>query len=204
MNLTPAIATPMTAAPGAHATGPIALLWNWLPSAEFVGRVLAGTPSWVWGLLAGLVVLGGLQTRDRTAGLARIVTLPLALMAFSLWGLVSAFGAAPGGIAAWLVAAAIVVFGFSRLDAPQGTSYDAATRRFHLRGSWVPMLLILGIFFTRYVVNVGIAIHPELKAHGDFAFAVAALYGALSGIFAGRTLRLARMAASPAALVPAA
>ncbi|HVZ46362.1 MAG TPA: DUF6622 family protein [Ramlibacter sp.] len=170
------------------------MLWGSLPSAGFVRQVLSGTPAWVWGLLAALVVVGYLQTRDRTASLARILILPVALGAYSVWGMLGAFGAGMNVILPWLAAVAIVVYGFSRLGAPEGVSYDANTRVFRMSGSWVPMLLILGIFFTRYVVSVDVAIHPELKTHGDFALSIATLYGAMSGIFAGRALRIARMA----------
>ena len=40
---------------------------------------------------------------------------------------------------------------------------------------------------------------PDLKANANFMLAMATLYGAFSGIFAGRTLRLLRLAMRPAA-----
>ena len=55
------------------------------------------------------------------------------------------------------------------------------------------MALILGIFLTKYAVGVSVAMHPELKLQANFSVAVAMLYGAFSGIFAGRALRLIRL-----------
>ena len=67
-----------------------------------IGQILINTPLWVWGLLAGLLVLGLSQTRSRSVGMARIALLPLGLGAFSLYGTFSAFGAAPVVLGQWL------------------------------------------------------------------------------------------------------
>jgi hypothetical protein len=47
-------------------------------------------------------------------------------------------------------------------------------------------------------VGVSLAMHPALAANGNFTLAVATLYGVFSGIFAGRTVRLLRLAVRPA------
>jgi uncharacterized membrane protein len=169
-------------------------------SLGMLAQIFANTPLWVWGLLAGLIVLGLSQTRTRTAGLPRIVILPVAMGAFSLWGTLSAFGIAPVVVIAWTLAAALLVALVLRKPVPAGTRFDAATRQFHLPGSWVPMFLILGIFLTKYAVGVTLAMRPDLRALPDFTLAVAIVSGAFSGLFAGRTVRLLRLAARPATL----
>ena len=80
-----------------------------------------------------------------------------------------------------------------KLPLSQGTRYDASTRSFDLPGSWLPMALILGIFATKYAVGVSLVMHPALADSASFAYAISALYGAMSGIFSGRTLRLIRL-----------
>lgn len=158
---------------------------------EAIGPILRQTPAWVWGLLAALVALGVSQLRDRTASLARMSIMPAAMTAFSLWGTASAFGSSPlaGQIAiVWLGAAAVA---FALLAPGRAKAeYDAATRTFHLPGSVVPMLLILGIFSVKYVVGVELAMAPRLVADTQYALTVAALYGAFTGIFVGRATRL--------------
>jgi uncharacterized membrane protein len=167
-----------------------------------IAQILINTPLWVWGLLAGLLALGFSQTRSRSVGLARVVLLPLGLGAFSLYGTVSAFGASPAVLGSWLAATLVLVLVVTQLALPAATHYDSATRRFQLPGSWVPMALIMGIFLTKYAVGVSLVMHPELKAHANFSLAIATLYGVFSGIFAGRTLRLLRLAARPGAPLP--
>lgn len=160
-------------------------------------RILANTPPWVWGLLAALLALGIGQMFARTASLARVMVLPAAITSLAFYGILSAFGAAPAGWLTWCAAAALAVPALLRLPLPAGSRYDAATRRFHLPGSPLPLILILGIFLTKYVVGVMLAIRPSLAHDGGFTVSVAGLYGAFSGILIGRALRLARLARSP-------
>jgi len=163
--------------------------------------VLKGTPTWVWGLLAGLACLGLSQARERTASRARTAVMPIAMTSLSLWGTVSAFGASPmfGYVMlAWMFAAAVMLAVVTPTSAPSGSSYDAATRTFRLPGSWVPLALILAIFLVKYVVGVDLAMQPTLSRDGEYTLVVGALYGLSSGVFAGRAARLWRLAFQPA------
>lgn len=160
--------------------------------------ILTGTPAWVWGLLAGLVVLGLAQTRERQAGIPRLVLLPVGMGIFSLGGLLSDFGTDPLLALAWAAPAAAVMAAITVRPIPQGVRFDAATRRFTLPGSWVPMLLILSIFLGKYAVGVSINMVPTLRFDTTFALAVALASGALTGVFAGRTARLLRLTVRPA------
>ena len=56
------------------------------------------------------------------------------------------------------------------------------------------MMLILGIFMTKYVVGATSAMHPALIHDTGFSLGFSALYGAFSGIFLGRAARLLRLA----------
>lgn len=167
---------------------------------EAIVTIVQQTPTWVWGLLGGLVALGMSQARDRTASLARIVLMPVAMTGFSIWGVVSAFGSAPefAALAGVWLALALALFAAIAIGRPVGT-YDAATRTFALPGTLVPLALILAIFLTKYVVGVELAMQPQLVRDSSFTLTVAALYGAFSGIFAGRTARLLKLVLRPAA-----
>ena len=161
-------------------------------------RILANTPPWVWGLLAALIALGVSQLFTRRAGMARIMILPVAMTALAVFGLLSAFGAAALALLLWCATAALAARWIARRPPPARTLYDAATRRFTLPGSALPLAIILGIFFTKYAVGVLLALQPGLAAQAGFAAGVAALYGLFSGVLAGRALRLWRLAQQPA------
>jgi hypothetical protein len=166
-----------------------------------VGAILNGTPTWVWALLGALVLLGWSQTKPRTAGLVRVALLPIAMTALSVWGTFSAAGNSPQRgdvLLAWIASAAFAAALTAPGAPPRGTRFDSLSRTFTMPGSWVPMLLILGVFVTRYVVGVKLAMQPTLASDEQFASAVSAIYGFFSGIFVGRTARLWRFAMHPA------
>ena len=173
------------------------------PSA--VVDIVRKTPLWVAGVLAGLLWLGFSAARSRRVHLNRLLAMPAAMGALALWGVQSAFGATgqlAGLLGLWALCYAAVLALGSRLAPPAGARYDVATRSFALPGSWVPMGLILLVFLMKYGIGVQLAMEPALAHQGSFAFAVTALYGALSGLFAARTLRVLRLmrpAAQPVA-----
>lgn len=164
---------------------------------QMLGPIIRNTPPWVWGLLAALLALGLSQLRSRNVSLTRITLLPLAMTGLSLWGTVSAFGSSPllgYVLLAWAVSAALILGLIAPLAPQAGTQYHAASRSFHVPGSWVPLALILGIFLTKYIVGVELAMQPTLANDGQYTLIIGTLYGLFSGAFVGRAVCLWRLA----------
>jgi hypothetical protein len=157
-------------------------------------QIIIHTPLWVWALLVALVALGYSQSRSRTINLRRVVIMPIAMILLSLYGTMSAFGASSVVLSTWLAAGAMVASLVMLRPAPMGTAYDSIGRQFAVPGSWLPLLVILGIFCTKYAVGVTLAMHPSMARDALFAMLVDMLYGVFSGFFAGRALRLWRLA----------
>jgi hypothetical protein len=63
------------------------------------------------------------------------------------------------------------------------TTFDPAARRLAIPGSWVPLRLMMVIFFTKYSVAVALALHPEIHTDRVVAVGVSLIYGILSGLF---------------------
>jgi uncharacterized membrane protein len=171
------------------------LLWGKLAA---LAPIVQATPSWVWALLAGLAILGWLQSRDRTASLGAVTGLPVGMAVFGLWGTVGAFGRSPlmpEALGLWLLATGAVLALLAQR--PAVAWYDRDTRSFDLPGSWLPMALFLLAFALRYTVAVQLALHPALAGERLFALPVAALYGAFGGLFLGRAAQLWRLALRP-------
>jgi predicted neutral ceramidase superfamily lipid hydrolase len=161
---------------------------------EALGPIVQNTPKWVWGLLAFLLALGISQLRDRTASLARVSILPAAMTALSIWGMLAAFGTSPllaQALGVWIVCAGLVYAAVSTLQTK--ATYDPATRTYALPGSVVPLVLVLGIFLVKYFVGVELAMAPALTRDTQYALTVAAIYGALTGMFVGRASLLWRL-----------
>ncbi|MDP9899203.1 DUF6622 family protein [Variovorax ginsengisoli] len=157
-------------------------------------QIVAHTPTWVFAVFALLIWLGSKQWIGGSVGLVRATVVPLAMAVFSLYGVVSAFAATPSALIGWAAAAAVGLLLVLQRRLPDSTRYDAARRSFHVAGSAVPLVLMMGIFSTKYVVGVQLVMHPELATHLNFALAIATLYGAFAGVFTGRAVRLCRLA----------
>ncbi len=159
-----------------------------------LNQILTNTPPWVWVLLLALLWLGWSQTRARSASLRRITLMPLAMTGLSLYGTLTAFGAEPLVMLTWLGAGGVMATLVVQQALPQATHYDSETRRFALPGSWVPLMLILGIFMTKYVVGAVTAMQPALTRDVSFSLGFGALNGVFSGVFLARAARLWRLA----------
>ena len=149
-------------------------------------NILEHTPIWVWMLFAGLLALGLQQTRTREVSKARATILPLIMAALSFRGVLSAFGLVPVALAAWAAGVALSLYFLAPLVGVRGARWLPETNRFVIQGSWIPVILIVGIFLTKYIAGVAMAIHPPLVADTVFAVCVSLVYGAFAGMFWGR------------------
>lgn len=153
-------------------------------------EIVRHTPSWVWLLLAVLLWRGYGMTRPQQVTQTRAAMLPALFTALSLSGVISTFGAQPGALLCWAGGLVLSAYEVQRHGAPKGAVYLAQSRRYALPGSWVPLLLIVLIFVVKYGVGIQLALHGELRQVELFLLAVSTAYGALSGMFLGRALRL--------------
>jgi hypothetical protein len=153
-------------------------------------QILQHTPVWVWALLLALLALGFAQTRPRSVPRSRLLLLPLALLALGLWTMAPNWVAQPLTLLVWLcMLGAFGLVGF-RLPPPAGAHWQAETARLQLPGSWFPLVLIVTIFGLRYSMGVSLALHPAWRSALAVLLPAAATFGALSGLFLGRSLRL--------------
>ena len=152
---------------------------------QFALAILSHTPLWVWLILAALVALGLRQARNHRVPPARLWIQPVVLGGLSLAGTVSAFGAQALPLAGWLAGVLLGVAANQRLRLPRQVQL-LPDGRLSIGGSWVPMVLLMLIFWLRYAVAVSLAVSPTLAAEPIFVGMAGALYGAASGLFGAR------------------
>jgi hypothetical protein len=163
---------------------------------EALGSIFKRTPTWVWGLFATLLALGLSQVRSRKVRLPRMILIPLVMTSLSFWSTVSAFGSSTlfsQVVLCWITGATLMLSLVASRPPQTGTRYDVATHHLHLPGSWVPLALIMGIFLTKFVVGIDLAMQPALARDFTYALTVSGLHGIFSGVFAGRALRQWRL-----------
>lgn len=154
-----------------------------------IAQIVSHTPTYVWALLAFLLYRGVLASRDREIAIRKLFIIPAVMLWLSLssmnehgalgagvWG-VWALGVAAGAALTWKLGAGAVI------------AVDRAAGTVRQRGSWAPLMLMIAIFVTKYVVAVLTAMHPELQQNLGFAAAVTVLFGLFNGVFIGRLAR---------------
>jgi predicted neutral ceramidase superfamily lipid hydrolase len=156
--------------------------------------ILQHTPTWVFALFAVIVWVGYKQTQPRNVSLRRASIMPLVMVVFSFTGIHSAFGNNPLAYLCWVVGLASVVVAASAMGWQRKARYLPASHRLELPGSWLPLALILAIFFIKYTVAVTLVMHPALRQTMPFVAGLCFTYGLFSGLFLVR-------AASPWLLV---
>jgi hypothetical protein len=149
------------------------------------------TPPAVWAVLAVLVLLGLRQLRTQTIPASRIWLVPAVVGAASLAGALRGFAGAGELLtgACWLVGATIGFMSNRWLDLPRRVAANP-DGTFTVGGSIAPLLVFVGVFMVRYVVNVALAIKPSLAFDPTAAAAAAAAYGFTAGLLAARSRKI--------------
>ena len=147
-------------------------------NANLIGNVLGYTPVWVWFLLVGLIALGLKWTQPRQTGLTGIFVVPAIMVLLSLSHLLS------DGLS--MVSLAALALG-GLLGVAAGLSLERRYRpvalgggRLQLAGEWTPMLVMLGVFLTRYTGAAVAAAAPVVAEGLEFRL----MLGGLSAFFA--------------------
>jgi len=157
-------------------------------------EILRRTPSWVFVLFFVLLAVGYVQTEDRAVSRTKVSILPLAMIALSLYGVISAFGIGPVGLSSWVLGVAVAVWLGARLPTPRGVCFSIETQLFSVPGSWFPLALMMAIFFTKYAVGVTLARQLPIANEPVFIGSISLCYGFLSGLFIARALVIWRSA----------
>ena len=157
-------------------------------------EIVRRTPSWVFVLFFVLLAAGYFQSKDRTISRNKVSILPLAMIALSFYGVISAFGTAPVGVSSWVLGVVVATWIGARLPTPRGVCFSIETQLFSVPGSWFPLALMMAIFFTKYAVGVILARQLPIANEPAFIGAIGLCYGFLSGLFLARALVIWRSA----------
>jgi hypothetical protein len=157
-------------------------------------QILTHTPVWVWIVLVVLVKLGLSQTKPHDVSLVRVTILPLVMLALSASGVLSAFGYFPVALGGWAAGVGIALVFARNAIAVRGATWSTETQKLHLPGNWVPLMLMMGIFGTKFLAGISLAMNPTLATHAVFAGLCSLTYGAFSGLFLARGLSLRSLA----------
>lgn len=168
---------------------------------EVITQILAHVPTWVWAILAFIVVMGVRQSRDQSMSRGRLLILPIVWLAFGFWGVETTFGLHAAPLLAWVAGLAASLALVRRSGWPGGAYAEgkAEAQRYFVPGSWTPMALMLTIFCAKFALGMSLAMNPALAQQAAAAIGFSALFGALSGAFLGRSRNILARGVRPAA-----
>ena len=151
-------------------------------------QILVKTPVYVWAILAFLLYRGLLAARDRDITVTRMLVIPLLMLVLALQAIAMKFGMASLGMAAWTAGLAAMVlqrrsFGLDKVTL--GSSANAL----RVRGSWMPLAMMMLVFLIKYALAVTLAIRPQVAEDAVFAASVCGLLGLCNGYFVGQLAR---------------
>jgi hypothetical protein len=149
-------------------------------------------PVWVFAILLGLIAMGLVQTRTRLVKPRVLVGVASGLLAYSAWGVTSAFGVQPAALLAWATGLALALGLLMRWVAPQGLVRQGHTVQ--VPGSWLPMALLLSIFLAKFVLGMATGLGASFVQASWFVVLASAVFGLLSGSFAARAWAVHRFA----------
>ena len=148
--------------------------------------IMQKTPPWVYLLFIALLVFGIKQKRDRTASKAALLLLPVGMIIFSLFDMTTNIGISGYQLMSWSTGAVIAWPLALRLLTPQNIGYDATTGKVFVPGSWVPLIIIMGVFSVKYVQGAITALSPQTTNTVLFLWLFSFFNGVFFGIFSAR------------------
>jgi hypothetical protein len=151
-------------------------------------EILKRTPPWVFVLFFVLLALGYSQSKERAVKRGSVSVLPIVMITLSFYSVFSAFGIAPVGFIFWLFGSGAAVLLGLVLTVPRSVRYSTETQLYLVPGSWLPLVLMMTIFFIRYYVGYVFARQLPIAVEPVFIGSISFCYGIFSGLFFARAL----------------
>jgi uncharacterized protein with PQ loop repeat len=154
--------------------------------------ILSKIPVWVLPLFIGLVFLGIRQSRTRIIAPGTFTAVAIAMLVFSVYGVVTTFGFTPVAVLGWTTGVVAAVLCGKALFGPSGLTH--AAHAVSVPGSWVPLVLLLSVFVAKFVLGFATAVQSPVVVQPWFVATASLALGVLSGGFTSRALVVRRFA----------
>ena len=149
------------------------------------------TPWWAFVIFVVLIFLGYKQSFDHTLDFKRAVIFPIAMLIFSLFSLLSSFGFLFYSSLNWLAG---LIFGvILGLNNFKSQIIKISSDLFLIKGNRCYIVIMMTIFFTKYIVAYSEARNLEILKSNLFISFISFILGIFSGIFAARILAILRL-----------
>jgi hypothetical protein len=148
-------------------------------------QIITDIPVFVWPLFA-ILLLGGLKARKtNTVPLASMLLIPCGFFIWSFFSFFEKYTADPVAISLWIgCLGAGFLIGFSHMQ-KLTLKFDREKKKIEMPGSWIPLILSMSIFSSKFSLGMMSAMLPHLN--GSLLFLGLELFATIIlGVFAGR------------------
>ena len=160
-------------------------------------QIFTKMPLFVLPLFAMLLHVGLRARRRSSFPIAVLVLIPSLFFGLSLFLFLGKYGTNPGAILFWFLSFAVGgAIGFSYAQTLK-LQFDRKKKRVEIPGSWIPLILLMSIFTSKFSLGMITSMMPHLT--GSLLLLGLELFPtSILGIFAGRGVNcLIRYRASP-------
>lgn len=147
-------------------------------------QILIRTPFHVWVILAGLIYRGTIASTNREVAFWKLFIIPAIMPLLTLPDLAIKFGHIGTTFGIWAAAAGVTAALTWHCSSGKVALAKQAGNVL-VRGSWLPLAAMMGVFCAKYALNVMLAISPQARHDALIAGIACALFGLLNGIFFG-------------------
>ena len=155
---------------------------------EAIVQALVHTPWWVY-LLFGFIFYKGVRSlKTRVVSLKKLIIVPLVVSIISLDTLFTQIAFTPFNFFLLFFSFfAGVLLGY-RITIASSIEVDRDHLLYRVPGGYLTLLLIVGVFATKYYIGYEEAIDPDLLTQDSFETFVIIASSLFAGIFAGKLL----------------
>jgi hypothetical protein len=150
-------------------------------------EIIKNTPVWVFMLFSVLLWLGLNQSKTRTIKITTSLILPCIMLILSLHSILTVFPDKFFNLALWLSTMLIACYIGLKLNIVN-VNYRKPDKHIEIEGSWLPLILIIFLFITKYTVGVLHSLHSDIIAEPSFIIIICGLLGLFNGLFTSRGL----------------
>jgi hypothetical protein len=153
---------------------------------NLIWDALTHTPWWVYLLFFYLLKIGYDATKSQIVSFKKLYILPLVFLALSINTLLTSFQISPTTLLVYLLS---LLSGSGigwLLVRNSDLKFDHKNGLVRVPGTWVTLILIMMIFFTKYFFSYSLSVDPTLAEDTNFEFLMLSVSGVCTGLFVGR------------------
>jgi len=146
-------------------------------------QILLNTPLYVYWIFFSLLFVGISQLKTREVGIKRALIIPIVLVILSVLGLLSDFGVNFISTPFWLIGIILATFLSRFIKKKKEIIFHPELKTFTIAGSYVPLTMMMLLFFVKYIVGAVTAMELEILHSSIFITCFSLLYGLFFGTY---------------------